>query len=122
MKTTQWLRRATRWATSLTIGLAAAGFGAAAIAQEAWKIGTVVAPPWRTWSSPVCAIRCSASRTAGRETPSTSASRRSLGRLSPAGISPSTTSASTWSKTSSGTDRRTTGCNGMEATVARLLV
>ena len=51
---------------------------------ERAKSRTVVAPPCRTSTSRVCAIRCSASRTAGRETPSTSASRRSLGSGSPA--------------------------------------
>lgn len=45
MKTMHWLRLATRWTTRLTIGLAAAWLGATAGAQEAWKIGTVVAPP-----------------------------------------------------------------------------
>ena len=54
-----------------------------------------------------------ASRTAGRETPSPSASRRSLGSCSPGARPPSTTSASTWSNTSSGTERRVTGWSGM---------
>ena len=59
--------------------------GAGSRSRPAWrrKSRTVVAPPWRTSTSRVWAIRCSASRTAGRETPSTSASRRSLGSDSP---------------------------------------
>ena len=60
-----------------------------------------------------CESRWSASRTAGRETPSTSASRRSLGSGSPAASSPSTTSPRSWSKTSSGTRRRATGFRAM---------
>ena len=55
---------------------------------ERWKSRTVVAPPCRTSTSRDWAIRCSASRTAGRETPSTSASRRSLGSDSPAPMLP----------------------------------
>ena len=57
------------------------------------KSRTVVEPPWRTSTRPAVARRCRASRTAGRETPSTSASRRSLGSGSPGPRSPPVTSA-----------------------------
>ena len=77
------------------------------------KSRTVVASPWRTSTRPAAETRLSASRTAGRDTPSTSARRRSLGSVCPGCISPLSTSARICSKTSSGTERRFTGCRAM---------
>ena len=66
------------------------------------KSRTLVASPWRTSTRPAALSRLSASRTAGRDTPSTSASRRSLGSVSPGCISPQSSSVTICSKTPSG--------------------